>query len=124
MENVKWADVLFFQFPFYWFSMPAILKGWVDRIFSYYFAYGGDCGLNGQKWFTSVTTGAPKDMLSKEGFFGMTVEEYLKHFNDMTAKFTKHEILPIYVAHGVNFQTPEQKDATVLEFLEHLKKIF
>jgi len=34
------ADVLILQFPLWWFSMPAILKGWVDRVYAYGFAYG------------------------------------------------------------------------------------
>ena len=29
-------------FPIYWWSMPAILKGWIDRVWTYGFAYGGD----------------------------------------------------------------------------------
>jgi NAD(P)H dehydrogenase (quinone) len=29
-----------FQFPLWWFSMPAIMKGWIDRVYAYGFAYG------------------------------------------------------------------------------------
>jgi len=28
------ADALILQFPLWWFGMPAILKGWVDRVFA------------------------------------------------------------------------------------------
>ena len=38
IEKLLWADVLILQFPLWWFSMPAILKGWVDRVFAYGFA--------------------------------------------------------------------------------------
>ena len=41
--------------------MPAIHKGWMDRVLSYYFAYGGGKGLKGKKWLTSVTTGGPEN---------------------------------------------------------------
>src|SRR4051794_6475783 len=34
-EKLLWADTLILQFPLWWFSMPAILKGWVDRVCSY-----------------------------------------------------------------------------------------
>src|ERR1700761_4683547 len=34
------ADAVIFQFPLWWFGMPAILKGWVDRVFAYGLAYG------------------------------------------------------------------------------------
>lgn len=39
-EKLLWADALILQFPLWWFSMPAILKGWVDRVYAYGFAYG------------------------------------------------------------------------------------
>lgn len=37
--KVREADLVIFQFPVWWFSMPAILKGWVDRVLSKGFAY-------------------------------------------------------------------------------------
>src|SRR3954451_12494045 len=40
IEKLLWADVLILQFPLWWFSMPAILKGWVDRVYACGFAYG------------------------------------------------------------------------------------
>src|SRR5882757_7113129 len=39
-DKLLWADVLILQFPLWWFAMPAILKGWVDRVYAYGFAYG------------------------------------------------------------------------------------
>lgn len=30
-EKLLWADTVIFQFPLWWFSMPAIMKGWIDR---------------------------------------------------------------------------------------------
>jgi NAD(P)H dehydrogenase (quinone) len=38
-NDVTWADVLVFVYPDWWGFCPAILKGWVDRIFSAGFAY-------------------------------------------------------------------------------------
>ena len=31
-DKLRWADTLILQFPLWWFSMPAILKGWIDRV--------------------------------------------------------------------------------------------
>lgn len=39
-EKLLWADTVIFQFPLWWFSMPAIMKGWIDRVYAYGFAYG------------------------------------------------------------------------------------
>lgn len=38
--KLLWADAVIFQFPLWWFSMPAILKGWVERVYACGFAYG------------------------------------------------------------------------------------
>ncbi|EPE3623029.1 NAD(P)H-dependent oxidoreductase [Serratia marcescens] len=39
-QKLRWADAVLLQFPLWWFSMPAILKGWVERVYAYGFAYG------------------------------------------------------------------------------------
>ena len=36
------ADVLVLAFPVYWWSMPAIMKGWVDRVFIRNWAFDDD----------------------------------------------------------------------------------
>ncbi len=33
IEKVKRADLIILNFPLYWTSVPAILKGWIDRVF-------------------------------------------------------------------------------------------
>jgi NAD(P)H dehydrogenase (quinone) len=60
------CDLLIFQFPIWWFGLPAILKGWVDRVFVMGRIYGGgrvyDTGrFRGRRAMLSLTTGAPED---------------------------------------------------------------
>lgn len=38
-DLVTWADHLIFIFPIWWSGMPAILKGFIDRVFASGFAY-------------------------------------------------------------------------------------
>ena len=38
-DKLRWADTVILQFPLWWFSMPAILKGWIERVYAYGFAY-------------------------------------------------------------------------------------
>lgn len=33
IDHVKWAEMLIFIYPTWWFGLPAILKGWLDRVF-------------------------------------------------------------------------------------------
>ena len=44
IEKLLRADLLVFSFPMWWFSLPALLKGWVDRVFVRGTAYGGRVG--------------------------------------------------------------------------------
>jgi glutathione-regulated potassium-efflux system ancillary protein KefG len=39
-EALVEADTVALQFPFHWYSVPGILKEWIDRVLSYSFAYG------------------------------------------------------------------------------------
>lgn len=41
IDKVKRADLVIFSFPLYWTSVPAILKGWIDRVFVAGLFYGG-----------------------------------------------------------------------------------
>ena len=65
--QLRWADALILQFPMWWFSMPAIMKGWVERVYAYGFGYGvgehsethwGD--RYGEGMMAGVTPGARK----------------------------------------------------------------
>src|SRR5947208_6478014 len=48
-QKLLWADAVVLNFPLWWFSAPAILKGWVERVFALGFAYGvGAHG--GERW--------------------------------------------------------------------------
>ncbi|QRO02114.1 NAD(P)H-dependent oxidoreductase [Archangium violaceum] len=68
--RLRWADLLILQFPMWWFTMPAILKGWFERVYAYGFAYGvgehsethwgdryGEGMLVGKRAMLSVTVG-------------------------------------------------------------------
>jgi NAD(P)H dehydrogenase (quinone) len=41
IDGILWADFVMLQFPLWWFGMPAILKGWMDRVFAYGALYTG-----------------------------------------------------------------------------------
>ncbi|XP_046565077.1 ribosyldihydronicotinamide dehydrogenase [quinone]-like [Haliotis rubra] len=75
MEKLKRADLVIFQFPLYWFSYPAILKGWIDRVYVMGFAYGGgklfsDGPLKGKRGMLSFTTGGTGAAFCDAGMFG------------------------------------------------------
>ncbi|MBY0402996.1 MAG: NAD(P)H-dependent oxidoreductase, partial [Cyanobacteria bacterium] len=74
-EKLLRADVVIFQFPLWWFGLPAILKGWVDRIFAAGLIYGSgkwysDGVMKGKKAFVSLTTGGGPAIYSPTGLNG------------------------------------------------------
>lgn len=44
-EFIAWADCITFIHPIWWTGLPAMMKGYIDRVFSYGFAYRYDQGL-------------------------------------------------------------------------------
>lgn len=42
MKRMKSADALAFIFPLWWWNMPAIMKGYIDRVWNFGFAYGNN----------------------------------------------------------------------------------
>lgn len=73
IARLEWCDALILQFPLWWFGMPAILKGWVDRVFASGRVYGGGkwyetgIGASRKRALVSMTTGGPPPMYSGAG---------------------------------------------------------
>lgn len=86
-EKLDWADAVVFGFPLWWFGMPAILKGWFDRVFVKGFAYGvahpdrpgvslryGEGRLAGKRALVVVTAGGPVAAFGPRGINGPITE--------------------------------------------------
>ncbi len=102
LEKLLRCDVLIFQFPLWWFSLPAILKGWVDRVFAMGTIYGGgmwfDAGkLRGKRAMLSLTTGGSESIFSEAGLFG-SLEQLLLPIHYGILRFTGFDVLPPFVA--------------------------
>jgi NAD(P)H dehydrogenase (quinone) len=77
IDAILWADFVLFQFPLWWFGMPAILKGWMDRVFVYGSLYTGSRRFNngvcrGKRAVLSVTAGSPEEACMHDGREGDT----------------------------------------------------
>lgn len=71
-DKVRTADSLALVFPLWWSDVPAILKGWFDRIWTKGFAYSptGDTELRRlapRKAFALCASGHPLDKLERDG---------------------------------------------------------
>jgi NAD(P)H dehydrogenase (quinone) len=77
IDDLLWADFVILQFPLWWFGMPAILKGWMDRVFAYGALYTGQRRLHagvcrGKRAMLSVTAGSTAEACAPDGQEGDT----------------------------------------------------
>lgn len=87
-------DVIVFQFPFYWYSTPSILKEWQDLVLEYGFAYGHDGKyLRGKQFICAISAGGQEHAYKAEGYNHFTVRELLRPL-EQTASLTEMEYLP------------------------------
>lgn len=74
-------DIVVFQFPFYWYSSPSLLKEWQDVVLEWGFAYGREgLALKGKRTFCSVTTGGPEFAYQAGARNNFTMTEFLRPF--------------------------------------------
>lgn len=107
--KLRAADAVVFQFPLWWFGMPAIMKGWIERVFAYGFAYGyadagnrhryGEGGLHGKRALLSVTTGGPADDYAPRGINGQ-LDELLFPITHGTLFYPGMAVLPTHAVYG------------------------
>jgi NAD(P)H dehydrogenase (quinone) len=114
IEKLLWADFLILQFPLWWFTMPAILKGWVDRVYAYGFAYGvgehsdqrwgdryGEGILAGKRAMLIVTTGGWEEHYATRGING-PIDDLLFPINHGILYYPGYDVLPPFVVYRVD----------------------
>jgi NAD(P)H dehydrogenase (quinone) len=110
-ERLLAADTVILQFPLWWFTVPAIMKGWMDRVFTNGFGYGtsrawkryGDGLLAGKRAMIVVTTGAADAHLSDRGVNG-DINDLLFPIQHGVLFYTGMEVLPPVVITGAGWQ--------------------
>lgn len=108
------ADAVIFQFPLWWFSMPAIMKGWVDRVYACGFAYGvgehsethwgdryGEGSLAGKRAMLLVTTGGWESHYGPRGVNG-PIDDLLFPIQHGILFYPGFEVLPPLVLYRSN----------------------
>ena len=128
-DKLERADAVIFQFPIWWFSMPAIMRGWVDRVFSMGWAYGGEhgiydrAGLKGRRAMLSLTTGGPETMWTETGINGR-IDEILYPLNHGVLAFVGFEVLTPFIAWQPARVTAESRASYLDAFTVRLASIF
>ena len=134
-EKLDCADTLILQFPLWWYGMPAILKGWFDRVFVKGYAYGiadpecpertlryGEGMLTGKRALVVVTTGSPRAALGPRGINGH-LEHVLFPLLHGTLWYTGMSVLPPIAIYGADRLTQEQYEAAAAQLRNRVASI-
>jgi len=128
MDKFEWCDTLIFNFPLWWFGLPAILKGWVDRVFAMGFVYGAGKGVydNGfykdKRAFLTFTTGGPEIAYGPQGKNGQLdtilfpVQHGMFYFAGMT-------VLPPFISFSPARITDEERKSELERYQSYLAKL-
>ena len=97
--------VIGLQFPFYWYSTPALLKEWLDLVWLHGFAYGeGGEALKGKRLFVACTTGGRAETYGPEGHNTYSIDEFLRPL-EQTARLCGMEWEKPFVLHAASSKT-------------------
>ena len=103
-QRVAQADLFIFIYPLWWGGMPAILKGWFDRVLAYGFAYADgkrfDSGFfRGRHGLVALTTGGTPERFSEGGVYG-PIEKLLYPHRRTMLEYLGLEVEPTFVAYA------------------------
>ncbi|MCS7057532.1 MAG: NAD(P)H-dependent oxidoreductase [Meiothermus sp.] len=124
MEKVRRVDLLLFLFPMWWYGMPAIMKGWIDRVFAYGFAHDEEHSfenglLKGKKALLCLTTG------TRAAYYQEAPERNLMrvlepiHYGIFA--YCGMEVLPPFIAYGPAEMSEAERRATLEAFRVYLQ---
>lgn len=117
-KRLSACDLLILQFPIWWGSYPAILKGWIERVLAYGFAYGREHTLAAKAVMFSVTTGGAES--------DTEVREYEHRVSALSGDvfgYMGWRILPAFLAHGVGSLERADRERVLRDYKDHLESV-
>jgi NAD(P)H dehydrogenase (quinone) len=126
-RKVADADLVIFHFPMWWFSMPAIMKGWIDRVFSRGFAYSkgrkyGTGHFQGKRAMLCLTTGTASTLYEPNGIDGDILHVLWPIHNGILA-YTGFTVLPPSVSWAPGQVTAEDRQQYLDDYAERLGRV-
>jgi NAD(P)H dehydrogenase (quinone) len=134
-RKLLWADAVVLQFPMWWYGMPAILKGWVDRVYAYEFAYGvgvhgggrwgdrfGEGTLKGRRAMIATTVGGRMAHYGPRGVNG-TIDDLLWPIQHGVLFYPGMDVMPPTVFYEVGNASAEAVESMTQVYIESLLNI-
>jgi len=127
LRKMEACDLMIWQFPLWWFGLPAILKGWADRVFAMGRTYGGerfyDNGVfKGKRVLLSLTTGGPEAVYQKGGWNG-DIHAILRPVQRGILRFTGWEVLSPNIVYSPVRVTDAERQASLNAWAARLRNV-
>jgi len=127
LDKLLAADILILQFPLWWFSLPAILKGWIDRVFVFGAAYDfgrtwGNGVFAGKRAMLAFTASAPEAAFYPDGRNG-DMERVLWPLHAGILALCGYSVLPPFIAHGIPFVGAPAMQAALERYSQRLLEL-
>lgn len=126
-QKLRDADLIIFQFPLWWYSVPAMLKGWFDRVFASGFGFDvkdaatglprkyGDGVLVGKRALISVSLGEGLKSIAPRGISG-DLDSLLFSLTHGTLFYAGIDPLPLHIVADADDLGPDDVKAEIRRF--------
>jgi len=127
LDKLVDADLLILNFPVYWFSTPAILKGWIDRVLVSGLCYGGrriydQGGMVGKRAFVGLTLGGREHMFGDEGIHG-PIEQLLRPIMQGTLAYVGYDVIEPFIGWHIPYIKPEDRTRILEDYVASLRHL-
>ena len=128
LDKLLWADLLILNFPLFWCSVPAMLKGWIDRVLVSGVCYGGlrfydRGGLAGKRALLSFTLGGQAHMFADEAAVHGDWEPMLRPLQRGTLAYVGMSVLPPFSACHVPYISQEAREEILHRYGDYLLQL-
>ncbi|MFT9847772.1 NAD(P)H-dependent oxidoreductase [Aneurinibacillus sp. REN35] len=119
-QQLTQHERIVFQFPFYWYSSPPLLKKWIDTVFTAGWAYGsGGNKLHGKELVLAISTGSPEEKYQAGGLNQYTVSELTRPFQ-ATSSLVGMTFLPMFIFHNAFSATDTDIEESAKNYVRHI----
>lgn len=125
--KLAWSTAVIFQFPLWWMGMPAIMKGWIDRVFAVGRVYGGgrwfDHGMMaGRRAMCALTIGGTADAYSDRGAYG-ELGPALSPILHGTLAFVGFTVIEPFVVHSPGKMALSERHAVLTRYARRVVEL-
>ncbi|TWR31490.1 NAD(P)H-dependent oxidoreductase [Mucilaginibacter pallidiroseus] len=122
---IEQYEKIVFQFPFYWFSCPGLLKTWFDDILTHGWAYGSQSGykMGGKIITLAITAGVDEEEYTVDGRYRYTVNELIRPFK-LSFEYIKADYRPFFAYYGLDYKIAKDGvEESVQPYLDFLRAL-